>query len=59
MKNISLTTLILLVLFLKVAQCRELRTFESHKYWFNKYNPKYLKDSDSKWDYCDYKCIYL
>lgn len=31
----------------------------SHLYWFNKDNPKQLGGNDSRWNYCDLKCLYL
>ena len=34
-------------------------TVVSHLYWFNKDNPKNLGNSDSRWNYCDLKCLYL
>ncbi len=34
-----------------------LRFRESHEYWFNKWNP--IHNDDRKWNYCDYKCLYL
>jgi len=34
-------------------------TVVSHLYWFNKDNPKNHGESDSRWDYCDLKCLYL
>jgi hypothetical protein len=30
----------------------------SHLYWFNKDNPKNI-GNDSRWNYCDLKCLYL
>ena len=34
-------------------------TVVSHLYWFNKDNPKNLGQNDSRWNYCDLKCLYL
>ena len=54
-----LKLLLVLAVFIASALSLHIRDAQSHKYWFNKHHPNYHSGKDSKWDYCDYKCVYL
>ena len=56
--------LLILILVVGSANCiglkhHALSTKSTHFYWFNKDNPKNVGNSDTRWDFCDLKCLYL
>lgn len=56
--NINMFNIVIVILLsLFISSESHLRMRENHDYWFNKWNP--LHKDDHKWDYCDYKCLYL
>ncbi len=47
-----------LLVLLLLLSTQQMAVRQSHEYWFIKENPSVAGD-DSKWGYCDLKCLYL